>query len=213
MKHLNDFLLNLFTDNNEHRPWMNFPNARDGHVAATDSHVLIVMPENEVSLKYQDNDKFPSVERPFEQLKGKDTERMTVKLADLAKELTKARIVVDTLTIDCEECKGDATVFYEYRDKKGHYHEEECDCPECDGDGCVDKKHPFARISLDLIEGEDRLGINVGELYFHPFQLYRLFMAMVIKRLDEIEVRYDSDLTFLMADIEDISILIMAMQR
>lgn len=41
MKAINDFLLGLFTGNDESRPALMFPNLKDDLVYASDGHVLI----------------------------------------------------------------------------------------------------------------------------------------------------------------------------
>ena len=41
MKTINDFLLGLFTSNDDLRPAMMFPNLKNGLVCASDGHVLI----------------------------------------------------------------------------------------------------------------------------------------------------------------------------
>ena len=57
----------------------------------------------------------------------------------------------------------------------------------------VDKDSKFARIKLSMIEKEDgtQIAININDLYFHPFQLYRLFMVASLKRIDDFEILYD----------------------
>jgi hypothetical protein len=47
-----------------------------------------------------------------------------------------------------------------------------------------------------MIEDEETgnlSGISIGELYFHPFQLYRLFMVALIKGRESIEIFFDNE--------------------
>ena len=195
MKELNDFLLNLFTSSDSIRPYMMFPNLKNGIVYASDGNVLISIPENELTLKYKTDDKYPNAGKTIEDFESKKLSSIKVKVSDIAKELVKARIQFDRYSVKCKECKGTGEVEWEYTSKDGDRHYKDNDCPECEGDGSSDKTHPFARVSLDMIEDEDtgyRAGISIGELYFHPFQLYRLFMVALIKGCESIEIFFDN---------------------
>ena len=196
MKELNDFLLNLFTGNDKLRPAMSFPNLKDGIVYASDGHVLIAIPETELSLKYKTNEKYPKAEKLLEDFEKRNLTSINVRVSDIAKELAKARVHVDMDSIKCEECNGSGEVEWEYQSKEGRYYEHDDDCPVCKGKGNFDKVHPFARVSLDMIEDEEtgcRAGISIGDLYFHPFQLYRLFMVGMVKGYESIEIFYDKE--------------------
>lgn len=190
---MNDFLLNLFTGTDEFRPAMMFPNAKDGMVYATDIHGLIVIPEDQLSLSYKSNEAFPNTKSVIDGFCSKELKSVKVNVHDLSLELTKARIWADRDSIKCNECKGSGSVESTYHDKKGATHNVDIDCPVCDGDGFVEKDQKFARIKLEMIEKEDGtlVGIFIDHLYFHPFQLYRLFMVASLKRVDEFEIFYD----------------------
>ncbi len=195
MKEMNDFLLNLFTSSDDLRPHMMFPNLENGIVTATDSHALIMIPENELCLKYGTNPKFPKAEKLVTDFEAENLTSVKVKTTDLAKEISKARLEVDKASIKCKECKGDGYVEFEYVDKSGDTHYLDGDCPTCKGDGAslIDKK--FARIRLEEWQNEagQYYGIIIGNLHFHPFQIYRLFMAALVKGYDEIEIFYNKD--------------------
>lgn len=192
---MNDFLLNLFTGSDDDRPVMMFPNLLNGTVYATDSHCLITIPENELLLKYGTNEKYPNAYKIIDEFSKKELQSVKVKTTDLAIELTKARIEVDKETIKCKECNGNGTVEFEYWDKNHDKHYIDGDCPICDGEGCNEKDSMFARIRLSMIKSEDGnlKAININDLYFHPFQLYRLFMVASLKRIDEFEILHDPD--------------------
>ena len=190
---MNDFLLNLFTGTDETRPLMMFPNLENGIVYATDAHAVITIPETELTLKYGSNEKYPNAQKIIDDFEKKELQIITVNVFVLAKELTKARIEVDKDSIKCKECKGFGTVEFEYEDKAGETHYLDGDCPICDGEGSSEKDSKFARIKLSMIEKEDGtlIAININDLYFHPFQLYRLFMVASLKRIDDFEILYD----------------------
>ncbi len=190
---MNDFLLNLFTGTDETRPLMMFPNLENGIVYATDTHAVITIPENELSLKYSSNEKYPNAQKVIDDFSKKELQSIRVNVCDLAKELTKARIEVDKDSIKCKECKGSGTVEFEYEDKTGETYYIDGDCPICDGEGSDEKDSKFARIKLSMIEKEDgmQISININDLFFHPFQLYRLFMVASLKRIDEFEIYFD----------------------
>lgn len=192
---MNDLLLNLFTGTDQNSPALMFPNLTNGIVYATDSHALITIPENELLLKYGTNEKFPNAKKIIDDF-SKKLQSVRVNVADLAKELTKARIEVDKNSIECKECQGSGTVKFEYVDKKDiNIHYMDGDCPICDGEGSEETDSKFARITLNMIEKEDgtQTGIYIDDLYFHPFQLYRLFMVAALKRVDNFEILYDKD--------------------
>lgn len=195
MKELNDFLLNLYTGSDENRPLMCFPNTENGNVYATDAHALIVIPESELCLKYGTNEKYPNAQMLINETEAKELTSISVKVSDLAKELTKARIEVDKDSIKCKECKGSGTVEFEYEDKTGEMHSISGYCPVCDGEGANEKVSKFARIKLSIIEKEDGnyTAIQIGDLYFHPFQLYRLFMVALLNHKEFISINYDAE--------------------
>ncbi|MDR0371586.1 MAG: hypothetical protein LBH80_07020 [Prevotellaceae bacterium] len=194
MKELNDFLLNLFTGEDEFRPAIFFPNLKDGVVYATDTHVMIAIPEYELSLTYNTNENFPNAKKQFDDFEVANKDSVIARVADIAKELVKARIQVDKASVKCEECDGYGRVAWEYCNRKDKTHYKYEECPECDGEGSIDKTATFARIQLQMIEDEETgnlCGISIGELYFHPFQLYRLFMVALLKGCETIEIFYE----------------------
>lgn len=195
MKELNDFLLNLYTSSDEDRPSMCFPNAENGNVYATDAHALIVVPESELCLNYSRNEKYPNAQKLVDEIEEKQLTSINAKVSEVAKELTKARIEVDKDSIKCKECKGSGTVEFEYSDKQHETHYIDGDCPICDGAGSDEKDSKFARVKLSMIEKEDDkyTAIQIGDLHFHPFQLYRLFMVALLNREEFININYDSE--------------------
>lgn len=192
MNAINDFLLNLFTGNDELRPNMMFPNLRDGIVSASDCYVLICIPENELTLKYNTNEQYPNSAKLFSDFETEPLSSIKVNVETLAKELTKCRLEVDKLLLKCKECNGSGNVEWEYEDNNRETHYAQHDCPLCDGAGTDEKNHPFARIRLLSFEkdGDTIFQIKIGDLYFHPFQIYRLFMVAILKGYKEIEIFY-----------------------
>ncbi len=216
MKEMNDFLLNLFTSSDELRPQMMFPNLENGIVTATDSHALIMIPENEVCLKYGTNPKYPKAEKLVKEFEARDLTSVKVRMQDLAKEISKARLEVDKDSIKCKECGGDGYVDFKYTDKSGYTHSLDGDCPICEGEG-IDFINPkFARIRL--VQRQDDNGNNcdivIDDLHFHPFQIYRLFMVALVKGYDEIEIFYDKNkYGQAIAYIGNIKVLIMVLSK
>jgi len=195
MNELNDFLLNMFTCADKLRPALAVPNLKDGIVYASDGHVLIAIPEDELSLQYPTNEKYPKAENLLNKNVACCTKKTKVCISDIAKELVKARIEVDIDFINCKDCDGEGVVEWEYRSKSGCNHTREEECPVCQGEGGSDKEHPFARVNLSMVDENDgfRCGIHVGDLYFHPFHLYRLFMVALIHRVDVVEILSNPD--------------------
>ncbi len=217
MKSINDLLLNIFTGKDILRPVMSYPNLKDGIVYASDGHVLISIPEDELSLEYKTIDNYPNAQRLIDEIEKKNLASIKINVDDIVKELTKARLIVDTLVINCKECKGTGEVEWLYRDKKSNHHTKTDECPLCEGDGGIQGEHPFPRVSLSLIEDDNKsetIGIWIGDIYFHPFQLYRLVMVALANGLDTIEIFYDtntygSTITY----FGNIKVMVMAMLR
>lgn len=195
MKEINDFLLGMFTCVDEFRPAFASPNLENGVVYATDAHVLIAIPESEVTLSYPTNDRYPNVSNLLKDATVDCTELTRVKVADIATELLKARIKVDTSFISCDECEGEGVVDWEYKSKSGYEHTMQEECPVCNGKGGSEKNHPFARVRLSEIEDKDghRRGVYIGDLYFHPFHLYRLFMVALMHHYETIDIYHNPD--------------------
>lgn len=215
MNYINDFLLNLFTmEPNKFRPALSFPCERNGIVYATDAYVIIAIPENSLCGKYGSDERFPNAEKYFERYIP-ELEHIPVKVSDLSRELIKARIQVDRKELECKDCCGDGSVEWEYESNKGQYYTKTEECPVCNGEGCREIKHPFARIRLSMIEDsrvDYLLGIEVGDLYFHPFQLYRLFMVAFAKHKEEIDLYYDEQ-GYVFCNIDDIRIVVMQYKK
>lgn len=192
MKEINDFLLNLFTCVDKLRPRLASPNLKDGIVYASDGHVLIAIPDSELSLNYPTNEKYPSADKLLKEAILNCTESISVQISDVVKELVRARIKVDSDFINCKDCEGSGEVEWEYTSKNGYTHTIEEECPVCHGEGGSDEVHPFARVSLSEIECDSgEYGINIGVLYYHPFQLYRLFMVALMKGVKTIDIFYN----------------------
>lgn len=213
---MNDFLLNLYTSADDNRPAMMFPNNTNGIVYASDAHGLISIPDDELCLKYGTNEKYPNAQRVIDDLTKNELLSIRVNVDLLVKELTKARIEVDKDSIKCKECNGSGSVEFEYEDKDLETHYLDGDCPICEGKGHKENDSKFARINLNMIEKEDgnQIGIYINDLYFHPFQLYRLFMVASLKRVDEFEIFYNPEnYGAVISYFGNISVLTMMMMR
>lgn len=216
MKAINDFLLGLFTRNDDLRPAMMFPSIENGIVYATDAYVAISIPEDELSLKYIKQEEYPNVHRLISDIENKKLSSIKVSVEELAKELAKCRVEADKIEIKCKECNGDGIVQWEYDDKIGTTHYENYDCPACEGKGHNEKESPFPRISL--LQQEDRDGnllkIKIGDLYYHPFQLYRLFMVAAMNGYKDIDIHYNKDnYGSTISYFGNVKVLVMAMRK
>jgi hypothetical protein len=194
MKEINDFILNLFTSSDIEK--LTEPNLIDDVVCATDSKVLISIPKDEVLLNYKSNLAFPNALNVIRNMEENIKGSIKVRLADIAPQLALARLEVDRKYNKCKECDGTGEVEWEYRGKERDYCEN-YECPVCNGSG-EDKNnesHNFPRVSLsECKDNDDLLTINIKHLKFHPFQIYRLFMAAVLSGLKEIEIFYTDKL-------------------
>lgn len=214
MTAINDFLLNLFTENSELRPNLMFPNLENGFVYATDCYVAIAIPENELTFKYKTADKYPNVNGLITSFENNPLDSITVKTEDIAKELTKARIETDKYLVECKECSGEGMVDFEYCASDGETHTEYDECPICDGNGKYEKESPFPCITLCAMSEDRQMIITIETLKFAPYQLYRLFMVAVIKGHNEIKMFYEKgDNSRIIAYFGGIKVLVMCMDK
>lgn len=216
MNAINDFLINLFTRNDDHHPVLTVPNLENGYVYASDWHALIAIPENEVSLSYKTNEKYPNVKNLIDELESKNLESIKVKVETLSGELAKCRLEADRLTLKCKECGGDGNVEWEYQDKSYETHYKTDECPICKGEGDIEINHPFPRITLSSYsDGEcNRIRISIGNIDYDPFQIYRLFMVALAKGYKEIEIFYDpSSYGQTIAHFGNIKVFVMAILK
>jgi hypothetical protein len=217
MKEMNDFLINLFTGNDELRPSLSFPNVIDGVVYATDGVVLIAIPEAELSLKYKTHVKGPNGKKMFDDFEAGKRGSIDVKTSDIAKELARARRIIDCIPKPCKECEGAGDVIWGYTDKSYKDYYKDDDCPVCKGKGNKKFPHPFARVSLSMIDDEKTyrtVPISIGELCFHPFQLYRLFMVALARKCEAFTIYFSKEkYGKAVARFGNIKVLIMLMTK
>lgn len=215
MKAINDFLLGLFTGHNELRPALMSTNLKDGSVCASDEHVLISIPEDELALKYNPSEKYPDWAKIISDMEKETLRGIKVDIETLAKELAKCRFEADKLVIRCKECNGRRTVEWEYEDRECNTHYLTEECPLCEGKGKDEQEHPLPKmIASSRDKDENIIQIAVGDLLFHPYQLYRLFMVAVSKGYKEIEIfynpyKYGQTLTY----FGNVKVLVMAMLK
>lgn len=215
MKAINDFLLGLFTGNDESRPVLMFPNLKDGIVCASDGHVLISIPEDELTIKYNSVEKYPNGNKIISDMESETLRSIKIDIETLAKELTKCRFEADKLILKCKECDGTGNVEWEYEDKERNDHYKTDDCPLCDGTGKDEQNNPFPKIIVSTFDKEENvIQISIGDLLFHPYQIYRLFMVAVSKGYKEIEMfynphQYGQTLTY----FGNVKVLVMAMLK
>ena len=215
MNAINDFLVCLFTGNDDSRPAMMFPNLKDGIMYATNGHVMIAIPQEELALNYKTNEKFPDAEKVFSTLENSDSKKsVKVNVSDLAKELAKSRLETDKYIVKCKECGGKGEVEWKYDDKEWETHYKDFECPVCDGDGEVEKRHPFPRILISNYDNKDAdIRIKIGDSHFYPLQLYRIFMVAIVKGMEEIEFFYINSEGGFLALIGNIRMLIMSLAK
>jgi len=215
MKAINDFLLGLFTGHDESRPVLMFPNLKDGLVCASDGHVLISIPEDELTLQYNSVEKYPNGHKLVSDMEKETLRSIKVDIETLGKELARCRFEADKLIIKCKECNGSGNVEWEYEDRERDTHYRTEDCPLCDGTGEDEQNHPFPKMIVSLLDKDENIiKITVGDLLFHPYQLYRLFIVAVSKEYKEIEIfynpyKYGQTLTY----FGNVKVLVMAMLK
>ncbi len=184
-------------------------------VYAADKKSLIAIPENHLLLKYKTHETYPNAEKLIDKAWREKNNKNVIKISDLAKELAKARFVVDDYMMTCKDCYGMGVVEWTYMDKKHKVHTNQDTCPVCEGDGLLQRGYPFAKLRLLVKIDEEtgiEAGIHIGDLCLYPNALYKLFMVANIKGCDTIEL-YSSIHSYLITKIKDATVLLMQKPR
>ena len=209
MNAINDFLLNLFTGNDFVRKNLMFPNLYNSVVYATDGYAIIAIPQEELTLSYQTNEKYPNAEKLLLDIENREKKQsVKIKVSDLAKELAKARLEADKFMIKCAECDGTGEVEWEYYAKDRETHFEDFECPICDGTGKIEMTNPFPRIEISNANDNIDIRMQIGDLEYYPFIMYKLFMVAILKGKEEIEMFYSETEESCFIKIDEIKIII-----
>lgn len=196
-----DFVLSLYTGNDELRPALETAGIKNGKAYATDAHAAIRFDEKLCgkASDYLKNDKFPDAEAVFNKLEF-DSES-TVLASDIMLGLLDCKLEVISVQSKCKDCKGEGA-------------KEVCKCcnntetcEDCNGDGFVDEYKPFAGITLC---GEDVsfLGKRVK-----PYLLYKVAHTALLLGEKQLSVKYCKNRSELLFTFGAVEVLVMAVYQ
>lgn len=160
-----DYLLNLFTGDDDLRPQFQTPFRIGEYVYATDSHTLIKIPAHLLKREYPINEKAPkNLDNMFEGYTEIQTLKFDVIIDHLASLLAEIKYVYKRN--DCPKCNGTSEIPCEHC---GHA----SPCKECNGTGHSDDMNFLIRKEKEYAA----LSYN-GHLY-RPFVLERLLISLM----------------------------------
>lgn len=193
-----DFILKMFTGNDNLRPALSMPGIIDNQVYATDAHCCIRFNKEKVDVDYSVNEGFPKADHVFKDL---DFEKKSVVVVDeILTKIYELELKFNNDVEKCYKCDGEG--------------ETECcecgnlsDCKECDGEGAVEVDTPFAKLSL---HGND---IEILGKTVAPKFLYKVLEAAYFLRQNKMTVKYDLKSPKLLFCFDGIEILVMTKSK
>lgn len=173
-----DYVLSLFTSQDEMRPAFATPFPQETFYCATDSHSLIVVQNNLPGLKYEGHEKAPNALGLYKNHTS-DTEFSLTK-EEFMEGFFSAEFRFMHSMKKCHKCDGKGY-------KECHCCGNESDCEECDGSGEDFEQIPFGK---PFLHGEL---VRFAETTFYPNSLNKILIASNILGVDKIIVKYEKD--------------------
>jgi hypothetical protein len=194
-----DKFINRFTSDS--RSWSEEPRPQEGKIYATDFVVMARVAEHLCGATYSEHDKQPNFIRVFPK----------EHICSLSMDIREVAKVINTVPVkefkevtgkeaDCDECEGTGRVTWEYEDSNGVTHEDDFDCPICDGSG---------KLSHKLLHREDRL-IGINGISFKIGKMQRIIDAIYNLGVTEVEVQYLAENEPMLIHVcKDVDVIIM----
>ena len=161
-----------------------FLNTEYNEVWSTNGYVFIGINPEILAKEYpKGKHPFPNLEFPCEK---------TITIESLNKAFNSCPMVDEEIivedAVECEECDGSGTVYWEYTDNQGNTHERLMDCPICNGKGeidpCKTKKTGKKIIAEDTV-------VEVGIAHFFANRLQLLKTAMEYLNVDTVKMTHN----------------------
>lgn len=156
-------VLNLFKGWHD---WQDSIQTGKGWIAATDGYAIAVI-FNESKSGHTEVDKLA---RFIKRIQTDKIEPLAIGIDKIKDALAKCDKEEELEGVECDACKGQGSVFYEFNHNYKTY-DLESGCPVCDGGGELESK-PTGKFYYS----EDK-SIQIGETYILPTQLDRLVKA------------------------------------
>ena len=179
-------LLDKFCDKTHIKEILTEPffNTNYNEVWSSDGVVLIRINPKALTNEYPKKKLgFPKLESPCEK---------TITIESLNKAFNSCPMVDEEIivedAVECEDCDGSGTVYWEYTDNHGNTHERLMDCPICNGEGeiepCKTKKTGKKIIAEDTV-------VEVRNAHFFANQLRLLKTAMEYLNADTVKMTHN----------------------
>jgi hypothetical protein len=168
-----DYILSLFTGNNEMSPSLKYTNKANGNLYSTDGYTIVRVPDCLSRKEYEEIEGYPNAEGIFQKFKG--DKKITFNTNDLLSQLMTIDFEWHQKTEPCPECKGSGSTKCECCGS-------DIECKKCDGEAFLESKAPLAKLELF---GQD---IRFFERKYNPKYLHRILISAMILGIDEIEV-------------------------
>jgi hypothetical protein len=182
MKTKLEMVFDLFLGENEHRPIFHKPFKQNWKVVGTDGMRMIMINEGHCDFEITNT-------HDVSKLRTFDTEcddyHRYEKVLDISEDI-KNSLTDDSnipVIVECEDCKGDGVVDYEYRSHKDYKRfTEELECPVCEGDGFMEDKevclYKLANYDYYLTYSDFKTLITVSENIYVNIEEFIIFMGV-----------------------------------
>ena len=124
----NDYCIRLFTGYDELRPHFIYVHLKDGHLYATNAHMIAKVSADNCVKSYAAVEHFPNAEKIIADHVSAETRK--VKVDQLFRELMEIEVCFKPKMLECGNCKGTGVETCSYCDS-------EHDCKTCNGIGEV----------------------------------------------------------------------------
>lgn len=181
--------------------WSEVPRPQEGQIYATDSIVMARVAEHLCEATYSEHDKQPNFSRVIPKER---TCSLSMDIREVAKAISTVPVKefkeVTDKEADCDECEGTGRVTWEYEDSNGVTHEDDFDCPICDGSG---------KLSHKLLHREDRF-IGINGISFKIGKMQLIIDAIYNLGVTEVEVQYLAENKPMLIHVcKDVDVIIM----
>lgn len=193
-----DNFIKRFTS--DFRAWSEEPRQKDGQVYGTDGKVMARVAEHLCEASYSEHENQPNFGRCF----PAHTCTLSMDIRKVAKAIGTVPVEefkeVSGKEAECDECDGTGRVTWEYEDMNCVTHEDDFDCPICDGRG---------KLSHKLLHREDRL-IGINGISFNIGKMQRIIDAIYNLGVIEVEVQHLAENEPMLIHVcKDVDVIIM----
>lgn len=199
MNNFDNFIKRFTSDN---RKWSEEPRPQDGQIYATDLVVMARVAEHLCEATYSEHKGQPVFSRCFPK---KRTCSLSMDIREVAKAINEVPVEeyreVTGNEAKCDECAGSGYVTWQYEDREGETHEDDFECPICDGRG---------KLSHKLLHREDR-NIGINGVWFKIEKMQLIIDAIFNLGVVKVEVHHLAEKEPMLIHVcKDVDVIIMS---